>query len=261
MIQRVLECAGPDLVLVGGQALAFWASYFDVPQPAGLAPAISRDVDFFTADAANSAALAGFARAIGGRIRLQEMETVTALIGQAMATAPGEKIYNVDLLHQVIGLDRGEILKHAVDVSVPGSQATLRVLHPVHVLQSRNANLHVLEVKQDAIGQKQFALAIAVTRAYLEDRIDAIGKLHGLGERQRQRGALAAIRRVLEYAGEDAARKNAQRYGLHLADAIPAWCIASPEFWEKQWPHLRERMSPGYAAECERRRPPAPPGK
>lgn len=254
MVRRVFESATPDLVLVGGQALAFWAGYFDVPEPDDLGPAISRDVDFFTADASNSAPLRAFARAIGGRAIVQEMAAVTALVGSAVAAAEGGGTYNVDLLHQVVGLESAEIGEHAVEVPLADSGARIRVMHPVHVLQSRNANLHKLSSKQNEIGCKQLALAIAVARAYLEERIDAIGKLHGLGERQRERAVLSAISRVLEYAGDDAARKNAQRYGLHLADAIPAWLIGSPAFREQQWPHLRERMSPGYAAECERRR-------
>ena len=255
MIRRVFESASPGVVLVGGQALAFWAGYYNVAEPAGLAPAISRDVDFFTADPANSAPLAAFARAIRGRAHVVEASAITALVGQAIAPAEGGGIYNVDLLHQVVGLDRADIGKHAVEVSLPEGTATIRVMHPVHVLQSRNANLHVLADKRNEIGCKQFTLAIAVARAYLEDRIDAIGQLHGLGERQRERAVLSAVSRVLEYAGDDAARKNAERYGIFLADAIPAWRITSPVFWSKQWQFLRARMSPAYVAECEQRRP------
>ena len=99
-----------------------------------------------------------------------------------------------------------------------------------------------------------FALAIAVARAYLEDRAEAIEALHGLGEQQRQRAVVSAMNRVMEYAGEDAARKNAERYGIFLADAIPAWRIHSPMFWEKQWQFLRARMSPAHALLCEQKK-------
>ena len=58
---------------------------------------------------------------------------------------------------------------------------------------------------------------------------------------------------VISDAGDDAARKNMERYGIYLGDAIPAWRIASAAFWKHQWPHLRTRMSPDYAAACERR--------
>jgi hypothetical protein len=253
MVRRVLASAGPDVVLVGGQALAFWAGFYDVDQPEGLDPAVSRDVDFFTPNPANAAPLAAFARAIGGRTHVMPRAALTSLVGQAVAPAPDDRSYNVDLIHRVVGLDHDEIERHAVEVTLPGGEDSLRILHPLHVLQSRNANLHLLPGKQDDIGRKQFVLAIDVARAYLEDRIAAIEALHGLSERQRERQVLSAVHRVLEWTKEDAARKNAERHGVHLADAIPAWRIASPAFWTDQWPHLRARMSPAYAAECERR--------
>jgi hypothetical protein len=254
MVRRVFESASPELVLVGGQALAFWAGHYDVPEPDDLGPAISRDVDFLTSSAANTAPLRAFARAIGGRAIVQPAEALSALVGSAVAPAADGGTYNVDLIHQVIGLEVAEIEAHAVEVPLPDSTARIRVLHPVHVLQSRNANLHKLATRQNEIGCKQFALAIRVARAYLEDRSDSIEALHGLGDQQRQRAVLSAMKRVIEYASEDASRKNAQRYGLHLADAIPAWRIRAPAFWEQQWLHVRERMSPAYAEECEHRR-------
>jgi hypothetical protein len=201
MVRRVLASAGPDVVLVGGQALAFWAGFYDVDQPEGLDPAVSRDVDFFTPNPANAAPLAAFARAIGGRTHVMPRAALTSLVGQAVAPAPDDRSYNVDLIHRVVGLDHDEIERHAV----------------------------------------------------LEDRIAEIEALHGLSERQRERQVLSAVHRVLEWTEEDAARKNAERHGVHLADAIPAWRIASPAFWTDQWPHLRARMSPAYAADCERR--------
>jgi len=253
MVRRVFESANSDLVLVGGQALAFWAGHYDVPEPDELGPAVSRDVDFLTRNAGDSSPLRAFARAIGGRAIVQPIETLTALVGSAVAPSEGGT-YNVDLLARVVGLDRDQVYEHAVEVPLADSAARIRVMHPVHVLQSRNANLHELASKQDAIGCKQFALSIAVARAYLEDRIAAIGALRGLGERQRERAVLSALRRGIEYSGDDAARKNAQRYGLHLADAIPAWLITSPAFWSEEWPHLRARMSADHARHCESKR-------
>lgn len=253
MIRRVLDSATPDVVLVGGQALAYWMAVFGIHQPDGVEPAISRDVDFFAIDAANVAPLTRFARAIGGRRHLERIESLPVLIGSAIAPADDDRIYNVDLIQQVVGIDRADVEKHAVEVRLPGENGTLRVLHPVHVLQSRNANLHKLPEKQDAIGSLQYRLAIDVARAYLGRRIDAIRVRPDLDADARERAVFDAIRRVVAYASEDAAKKNAERYGIHLADAIPAWRIESPAFWEKQWPHLRQRMSEGYAHECERR--------
>jgi len=250
LVYRVLEAAADDVILVGGQALAYWMDRYGVRQPGDL-PAISRDVDFFTPNAANSAPLELFARAIRGRAEIENERAITALIGSAIAPAEDARVYNVDLLHSIVGLGRDRIEENAVVVEVPGGQSTFRILHPLDVLQSRNANLHVLAEKQDETGRLQFRLAIEVARAFLEARIDEVRNDPALSEQDRERAIFDLIGAVNEYSTEDAARKNADRYGIHLADAIPAWLIASPVFWDKQWPYLRQRMSPDYARQCE----------
>jgi hypothetical protein len=250
MVERVLASATQDLVLVGGQALAFWMDRYDIRQPADL-PAVSRDVDFFTRDAANANPLANFAKAIGGRAEVEDHRSITALIGSAVAPAPEDRVYNVDLLHAVVGLDRESVQENSIEVAVPGGRTKFRVMHPLDVLKSRNANLHLLADKRDAIGQLQLRLAIDVARKFLEGQIDGIGRAKAVSTPDRERAILKFIGVVAEYAKEDAAKKNAKRYGIFLADAIPAWRISSPGFWEKEWPHLRGRMSPAYADQCE----------
>lgn len=253
MVRRVLEAAAQDLILVGGQALAYWMDHYGIRDTGSTTPAVSRDVDFFTRDPANSRPLTVFARAIGGRAEIQEAEALTALVGSAIAPAHDDLIYNVDLLHSVIGLDRAHVEANAVSAPLPGLDTTVRVMHPLDVLQSRNANLHVLKEKQDEAGRRQLQLAIEVARAWLEEQIDALERQEGLSQRERERAIFDVIGAVDQYSAEDAARKNAERYGIFLADAIPAWRIASPLFWSKQWQFLRARMSAAHARLCEER--------
>jgi hypothetical protein len=250
MILSVLAQAGPELVLVGGNALAFWMDRYGVDTPDREA-AISRDVDLLSPDAADSSPLPRIARAIGGRPEVLAARAISALIGSAFAPAEHGLKHNVDLLHRVVGLTSEEVFAEAITVHLPAIDHSIRVMHPVHVLQSRNANLHTLPEKQDATGRLQFRLAIDVARAFLEDEIDAID--HGLAPAERDRAVFDAVAPVVHYSKLDAARGNAEKYALHLADAVPAWRIAAPVFWEKQWPHLRERMSAEYAARCEER--------
>lgn len=256
LVQRVLESAPSDVVLIGGQALAFWMGYYAIHSHDSTAPAISRDVDFFTSNAANVEPLALFARAIHGREEIQDPRTLSALVGSAIAPAEEGRFYNVDLLHNVVGLKRQSIEENAVGVVVPGSDTMLRVMHPLDVLQSRNANLHILIEKQNEAGQLQLRLAIEVARKHLEEQIARIAHLADATDSERQRAIFDTIGIVSDYSTEDAASKNAERYGIHLADAIPALCIDSDLFWNKQWPHLRDRMSPKYADTCEKCRHP-----
>lgn len=252
LVEQVLEHAKADVVLIGGQALAFWMGYYGIASPGNIAPAVSRDVDFFTADAANTEPLERFAGALGGRVELSDRHALSALIGSATAPADEEgRVYNVDLVHRVVGIDRDSIEANAVDVQLTEGGATLRIMHPLDVLQSRNANLHTLAEKRDAMGQWQFRLSIEVARAYLIEQLDGIGVDQVSTAQERHRAVFDMIAIVSEYAREDAAKKNAERYGIFLADAIPAWRIEAEVFWKKQWPHLRGRMSADYAARCE----------
>lgn len=252
MVKRVLEKATPDVMLIGGQALAYWMGVYEIHMPDRTAPAISRDVDFFTGDASNARPLTLFAQAIRGRAEVNDIRNLSALIGSAIAQAEEDgRIYNVDLLHDVIGLKRDRVEANAVTVRLPGTDTELRVMHPLDVLQSRNVNLYSLAEKQDDIGQLQFRLAIEVARAHLEDQIEKIASETEVSDKTRQRMVLDLVGIVADYSTEDAAKKNAERYGIHLADAIPAWRIESEAFWHKQWVHLRERMSHDYAEHCE----------
>jgi hypothetical protein len=248
LVQRVLECAPPEVMLIGGQALAFWMGVYNIQAPSSRGPAISRDVDFFTSNAANADPLMQFARAIRGRAEVHDIRSLSALIGSAFAPAEGGRVYNVDLLHSVVGIRRDQLEANAVVMQLPNSDKALRVMHPLDVLQSRSANLHELADKQDEVGQLQLRLAIEVARAYLEGEIDAIANDNA---KERERAIFDLISTVSDYSTGAAAKKNAERYGIFLADAIPAWRIESDVFWERQWPHLRERMSPDYAAQCE----------
>lgn len=252
MVERVLHSALDDVVLVGGQALAFWMDRFGIRETDGQ-PAISRDVDFFTPDAANLAPLHRFAKAIHGEVRLQPMRALTALVGSAVAPADGQRVYNVDLIHAVVGVDRESLVANAMEVTTRDG-ARFRVMHPLDLLQSRNMNLHKLEAKRDELGQLQLQLAIEVARHHLEQCIDTLESDATANRAERERAMFDLLQVVDRYASEDAARKNALRYGIFLADALPVWRIGSPAFWEQQWPHLRQRMSPAYAQLCERRK-------
>ena len=253
LVDRVLRSAQADVVLVGGQALAFWMDRYGI-EHALHRPAVSRDIDFLTPDATNTAPLHRFARAIGGQAKIQPMRAITALIGSAVAPAEGELVYNVDLLHSVFGLDRDDVMANAMEVRTRDG-VRFRVMHPLDVLQSRNVNLHNLRDKQNVLGEQQFRLAIEVARTWFEEQIDAIERDASLSEHDRNRAVFDLIGPVDEYSAEDAARKNAARYDISLADSVPAWRITSPVFWSKQWQFLRARMSPAYAQLCEARRP------
>jgi hypothetical protein len=55
-------------------------------------------------------------------------------------------------------LKRDRLEANAVTVRLDRTDAVLRIMHPIDMLQSRNANLHSLVEKQDETGQLQLRL-------------------------------------------------------------------------------------------------------
>lgn len=249
MVQRVLESAGPDLVLVGGQALAYWMEYYGIDLDDVRVNPVTRDVDFYTRNAANTAPVHRFANAIGGTAEILGRRSITALVGTAVADLEGRKV-NVDVIHAVVGISKEAVEQNAVQVTL-GSGKVIRVMHPLDVLASRNANLHKLADKQNPEGVMQLQLAVLVVREYLRQQIGAILANTGLSTAERQREMLNLISDVTDIAKKTAAKTNGSRYGVHVADAIPADALPSGPFWDKQWQHLRALMSEGYGTKCE----------
>lgn len=249
MVQRVLESAGSDLVLVGGQALAYWMEYYGIDLDEVRVNPVTRDVDFYTRNAANTAPVHRFASAIGGTAEILGRRSITALVGTAVADLQGRKV-NVDVIHSVVGIKKEAVEQNAVEVTL-GSGKIIRVMHPLDVLASRNVNLHKLVDKQNQEGAMQLQLAVLVVREYLRQQIDAILVSSELSAAERQREILNLISDVTDIAKKAAAKSNASRHGVHVADAIPADALPSGPFWDKQWQHLRATMSEGYGIRCE----------
>jgi hypothetical protein len=242
-MEKLVDCAG-SAVLVGGQALAFWVYRLGVVVPEGI-PGISNDADFLSIDG-DPRSVDRFARVLGGQTLFPGPRALTALLGQAFVPLPGDEVLNVDVLRQVFGLGTEAVAKRAVQAQL--GSATFRVMHPLHVLQSRLLNLHKLPEKQNDKGLMQLRLAVDVVREHLRQVATsqlAAQVAAGRGPLQR------LVSDVERLARDDAGRKVARRHGVHVADAIDPSLIPAGPFWTRRWPTLRTLMSPGYASRFE----------
>lgn len=239
LLERVLELAGKEMVLVGGQALAFWAAYYETPSPA---IAVTKDVDLL----GTRADVQRLARGLQGKAAFP-LSALTLLIGQVTKDLPDGGYINIDVLSNVYGdITREGVKARAVTVTV--AAGALRVMHPLDVLQGRLENVYGISEKQDEHGLAQLELAIAVTRAFLRD----FGVREGPGNPKRPM-ALRHIGRIETLALSDAGRKVARRFGLHVADAIePAAVMHIKPFIGTKLPQLLKLMSKERRAALER---------
>jgi len=134
----------------------------------------------------------------------------------------------IDFLASIIGVETKAIEKSAVVVEFEGEP--LRVLHPLHLLQSKISNLYRLEAKRNVEGIEQARLAIEIAAAYVQQMIPD------------QRTTLKAVEAIGRFAATTAARFAADTYGLDCLKAVPDSALrkgALPEkFLEKRWPQI-----------------------
>ena len=243
LVKRLLGAADDTEVLVGGQALSVWIVKYGLQLPLDL-PVITRDTDFLTQSAAATASVEKFARAINGKASFPRRLALTALVGQVELAVSDETYVNVDVIFKVIGLDPAKVLARAVRVELPGS-TTFLVMHPFDLLKSRLANLHELREKQNDKGAAQLRLGLDVARAYLQEQAARYPAAEtGAGRSPIQ----TLVSEIEKMAIDDAGRKVAKRWGVHVADAIDPSLIPAGAFWTRKWPGLKALMSAEYAS-------------
>lgn len=193
-VDRFLSNMGTDMVLVGGQALAFWMSRFGIA-PEGVA--VSNDGDAL-GKVAHAMELAHVMKA---RLELPEKTSRTAIVAQLRLPMPNGKARNIDVLHKlytVAGLKKSSIFtKRVIADSVevawrPGR--FIRVMDPFDVLESRAQNAvglfdekgpHVLTQASWAIDVAREALKRVATDPKSKDRLGSkIQRIHTLARSQ-----------------------------------------------------------------------------
>lgn len=242
LLEQILRLAGTDMILVGGQALAFWAAYYHA-----LAPtiAVTKDVDLL----GTKADVERLARGLDAMAVFPRKKEITMLVGQVLKDLPGGNYVNIDVMFRVYGdITTAAITSRAVLAENPAGR--FRVMHPLDVLQGRLENVHGLPAKQDEHGLAQLRLAIDITQKFLSD----IASQEAMGANKA--GLPVALRhlgRIETLALSDAGRKVAKRYEVHVADAVdPAPVAHIKPFMSKKLPQLLTLMSFARRAELQK---------
>ena len=212
-----LQAHAADLVLVGGQALAFWARYYGVPPPEVLTPFVTTDVDFL-GDATQARA---FASALpGARVYVASLDDHTPSSARVVADDVFGRQLEVDFLHSLAGLSERDVRRQAVAIET-SSGIFIRILHPFYCLESRIKNLILLPGKRNRYGLAQAALGVSILRAH----VTAISTSRtGLTQ------ALKIAERVVELALSEPGKRCFLKYQIDVLDSIPADDIGSTDF-------------------------------
>jgi hypothetical protein len=232
------ELLGPALphdaiVLVGGQAVNYWVSYYRGREPSldNMAVVTSDDVDFWGSqeDAAR------MARAITGStfkpVSVDALAAATAVVTFHDKRGVERRI---DFLRTVHGLQVQQVRETAIEIELKDRQdnptgVLLRVLHPVLCVVSRFHNTHSFENYQSERGRRQASAAIGCAKGFVRGLCDS--------------GELRAAYRSIEVLGALACSKEGRdvydRFQLDAFEAIPDHPGLGDDFRAKRLPQLR----------------------
>ncbi|MBI3376611.1 MAG: hypothetical protein HY017_33260 [Betaproteobacteria bacterium] len=211
-------------VLVGGQAVAFWASFLNVPVPPALGSYVTKDSDFL----GDREDVARMASGMQGAALYPHQRALTALAGQVKIDLSEHRYLNIDVLHKIVGFDDSDAVRKRAEERFLG-EVRFRVMHPVDCLKSRLENLRKLAEKRNEAGAAQAELAVRVVRRYLETVL----------EEGNERLALRAAESVAKMAVEPAGALVFRSYGIDVLDAVPVKRISNKKFLDVRWPQIR----------------------
>jgi hypothetical protein len=223
-VQKILSICSPRGLLVGGQALAFWADHLQVERPVNLVSGVTADADFI----GDSALAKDLAKRLGWQIWIPALDDATPQTGKVTHRTKSGEVKQVDFLSGVVGLTTKDLARRAIEIEIP-SIGHLRVIHPIDVLDSRIQNLHMLPEKRTDAGIAQARLAVDVARAFIRQEVAT----------RDERAGLKLLERVADIASDIAAVRVFLLYGIDPLKAVPLEDFRTTSTLHKvRWPQI-----------------------
>jgi hypothetical protein len=223
-VQRILSICSPRGLLVGGQALAFWADHLRVERPVNLVSGVTADADFI----GDSGLAKDLARRLGWKIWIPSLDDSTPQTGKVTHRTKSGEVKQVDFLSGVVGLTTKDLARRAIEMEMPNI-GRLRVIHPIDVLDSRIQNLHLLPEKRTDAGIAQARLAVDVARAFIRQEVAT----------RDERAGLKLLERVADIAGDMASVRVFLLYGIDPLKGIPLEDFRTTSALHKvRWPQI-----------------------
>jgi hypothetical protein len=224
-VKKILAICSPRGLLVGGQALAFWAARLAVELPSTLVPTVTADADFI----GDSALAQELGKRLGWKTWVPSLDDATPNTGKVTQTIKGGGIKQVDFLSGVVGLTTKDVVRRAIELDVP-KVGIVRVMHPIDVLDSRIQNLDLLPEKRNAAGIAQARLAVDVARVFIQ-RVIA---------EKDERAGLRLVERVVAIAEDIVSVRVFLLHGIDPLLAVPIDDFRTvPKLHTERWPQVQ----------------------
>lgn len=237
-VKTLAEREASSFVLVGGQSLIAWVFYYLIDIPHTPQPALTQDMDLIgPGDAAKRLADALHAKVF---LPKPENHTPNNAVLEWSSPTTGQKLL-IDVLSGIIGVPSNEVNALAVMLEIP-TLPPIRVLHPIHCLQSRLANLHQLPEKRNGNGITQARVSVDIIRCFLTETYKRAG-CRELGR---------AFTRICDISRSAAGLYCFQRYGIDPLAAFNSGNYDCPEWKERQWPQQIARIQAKRASDAVR---------
>lgn len=208
-----LEGMGTDMVLVGGQALAFWMDRYGIEPSEST---VSNDGDAL----GKLERAQRIARDLRAALLIPDKQVLTSLVAQIRIPAgPLGLVRNIDVLHllyTVSGLRKSReftdaVVRDSVELEwKPGHR--IRVMHPLHVLDSRVQNAVGLLDEKGPHVLTQAAWALQVARAAMLRVLEHPNEDERVG---------TMIRQIYNLARSRAGRQLRREHGIEVLHAVP----------------------------------------
>ena len=223
-VQKILSICSPRGLLVGGQALAFWADHLRVERPANLVSGVTADADFI----GDSLLAKDLGKRLGWQTWIPALDDSTPQTGKVTHRTKTGGVKQVDFLSGVVGLTSKDLARRAVEMEVPDI-GLLRVIHPIDVLDSRIQNLHLLPEKRTDAGIAQARLAVDVAREFIRQEVVTRG----------ERVGLKLLERIADIAADIAAVRVFLLYDIDPLQAVPLEDFRTTSALHKvRWPQI-----------------------
>lgn len=207
---RIRDAAGRPYILIGGQAVNYWAERYLSTEPAlrKLLPFTSLDIDF----RGNREDVQRIATQLNATPIYPPKVAITALAGAVPVSIGGARS-NIEIVRRVPGVSPTAIEALAIEAEWSGRQ--IRVLDPISLLTGK-LELALTVSQTQRRDAEHVRILIPCVRGFLRELLSGVHTRH-----LPVKGWLGAVNRILKLAKSTHGRKASKRFALDWREALP----------------------------------------